>query len=563
MNKQLVPYSEGQLFAKGPQPPLTGRRLDEVAFPLGGIGTGMITLGGWGQLRDWEIRNRPAKGYRVPEAFFMLKVGRGKQAVTRVLEGPIGGSYMGHGHSLRRDAGQGLPRFRNVSFDGRYPIASVRLEDPDVPLDVELVAFNPFIPLNDKDSSIPVAILLYRLTNRTKGAVRATIFGNLTNIIGDPSAVRRVNRARNSRGVSGLYLTTDAPADRPGMGSMALTTPWLDTSVWPRWKDERIAGFWQAVAESDEFPPAGRGRADTGTLAAHCTVKPGETVTIPFLITWYFPVFEHWRKPEGRPAATWRNYYASLWSDAWDVAAYVAENLERLHAETALFRDALFASTLPAYVLDAVSSQISTLKTPTCLRLQDGTFYAFEGCSDDQGCCEGTCTHVWNYAQALPYLFPALQRSVHKAQWDNSLHRDGFMTFRMPLPLGTKGSRDFHPAADGQMGTVLQVYREWLISGDRQWLREMWPNTRKALEFAWKYWDADKDGVMEGMQHNTYDVEFYGPNTITGSLYLAALRAAELMAEELGEHQRASLYRELRERGSAWTDRHLFNGDYY
>ena len=110
---------------------------------------------------------------------------------------------------------------------------------------------------------------------------------------------------------------------------------------------------------------------------------------------------------------------------------------------------------------------------------------------------------------------------------------------------------------------MVQVYRDWLISGDTDWLRKMWPKTRKAIEFAWKYWDADKDGVMEGMQHNTYDIEFYGPNTICGSLYLAALRAAARMAGVLGDERKADEYRNLAEKGSAWTDRHLFNGEYY
>jgi len=145
----------------------------------------------------------------------------------------------------------------------------------------------------------------------------------------------------------------------------------------------------------------------------------------------------------------------------------------------------------------------------------------------------------------------------------NSLEEDGFMTFRMSLPLGTKAKPKFHPAADGQMGIVLQIYRQWLIEGDDEWLRKVWPTTKKLLEFAWKYWDKDKDGIMEGMQHNTYDIEFYGPNTMTGSLYLGALRAAEEMALHLGEDDKAKEYRELFQAGSEWSDEHLFNGEYY
>ncbi len=145
----------------------------------------------------------------------------------------------------------------------------------------------------------------------------------------------------------------------------------------------------------------------------------------------------------------------------------------------------------------------------------------------------------------------------------NSVEGDGFMTFRMPLPLGTMAKPNFHPAADGQMGIVLQIYRQWLTEGDDEWLKRVWPTGKRLLEFAWKYWDADMDGVMEGMQHNTYDIEFYGPNTLTGSLYLAALHAAAEISRYLGENDKASEYHELSMKGSKWSDENLFNGEYY
>jgi uncharacterized protein (DUF608 family) len=291
-------------------------------------------------------------------------------------------------------------------------------------------------------------------------------------------------------------------------------------------------------------------------------------VTVTFILAWYFPKVEKKnglseRREKCVKQPSWENYYRLLWDDAWDVAKYVMVNLKRLRNETGLFHDTLFASTLPVYVLDAISSQLSTLNTNTCLRLDDGTFYGFEGCTNTFGCCEGSCTHVWNYAQALPYLFPNLQRSLIEAHFSNCVEPDGFMTFRMPLPLGTKAKPTFHPAADGQMGCILWVYREWLISGDDEWLRRMWPTVKKLLRFAWKYWDADKDGVMEGMQHNTYDVEFYGPNTMMGSLYLAALRSVKEIAKYFGEDEEASEYQRLFDKGSEWMDKNLFNEEYY
>jgi len=50
-----------------------GDHLKEVAFPLGGIGTGTVALGGRAELRDFEILNRPAKGFNPPYTFFALR----------------------------------------------------------------------------------------------------------------------------------------------------------------------------------------------------------------------------------------------------------------------------------------------------------------------------------------------------------------------------------------------------------------------------------------------------------------------------------------------------------
>ena len=566
MTKRGIPYSDRELFAAGPQPWLRGRRLRNVAFPLGGLGTGCVSLGGWGQLRDWEIRNAPAKGFTPPFTFFTLRTRVGKKApVVRVLQGPAQVDRVGDGHSARRYSGEGLPHFADVAFRGEFPIAQVRLRDKGVPLDVAIEAYNPFIPLNARDSGLPAAVLLYHFTNPGKQRVHATIFGNHTNITQPVEG--QVNECRSAAGLTGLVAENAQTApEAPEFGATVLASPALDTAVWTRWSQPnsvQLATFWRLLHETDAFPPAEAGTSPTGTVAVPFVVEPGETVTIPFFLCWHFPTVTPPDRGSCETCGTFRNWYATQWGDAWDVARYLHDNFERLDELTRRFRDTLFASTLPTHVLDAVSSQISTLKTTVVLRLEDGSLYGFEGASDDRGCCPGSCTHVWNYAQALPFLFPDLQRSLRENHYRYAMADDGFIQFRIPLPLGRKPDFAFHPAADGQMGGVVQVYRDWRISGDTDWLREMWPLTRKALEFAWKYWDADRDGVMEGMQHNTYDIEFYGPNSMCGSLYLAALRAAEEMARALGETAAAEEYRRLFEKGSAWADANLFNGSYY
>ena len=218
---------------------------------------------------------------------------------------------------------------------------------------------------------------------------------------------------------------------------------------------------------------------------------------------------------------------ASIWADAWEAAAYTFAELPRLERETRLYDETLRSTTVPGFVLESASATSSTLKSPTCLRLPGGELWAWEGCHDRSGCCAGSCTHVWNYQQALPYLFPALERGLRETEYANSLGPDGHMLFRMPLPLGEKGRHDSHAAADGQLGGVLKLYRDWRVSGDDAWLARLWPAAKASLEYAWCAWDRDRDGVMEGLQHNTYDIEFWGPNTLCGSFYLGALRAGE------------------------------------
>lgn len=545
-----------------------GRQLDEIAFPLGGIGAGCVSLGGWGQLRDWEIFNRPNKGHISGTTFIVMRAQReGEAPVCRVLQGPPGGSYGVGGHG-QLPLFSGLPAFRSCRFIGMYPMARVELSDPKVPLKVAIEGFNPFIPLDDKNSSIPAAILLYEFTNTGRKPVKARVLATLENMVGFPETGLNRNIARDDGTVGGVLMTTAKHAPgTPRYGTMALATPWkkrISTarafglgrhteSNWEFWR--RFEKDGSPVSVETEFTSGEKETAIGGTVV-DISVNPGESVTVPFIITWLNNLSD--------VSGLWKTYAAAMFEDAWAAAKYVAENLPALEARTRLFAQRLFESTLPPVVKDAVSSQISILKTPTCLRFEDGKFWGWEGCGDKNGCCVGTCMHVWNYAQALPYLFPNLERSVREQQFELDMDDEGRMCFRQPLPPGQKADvQKFHPAADGQLGGVMKVYREWLISGDDNWLRRVWPACRKSLEFAWKYWDADRDGVIEGVQHNTYDNEFWGPNTMIGTFYLGALRAAEEMAGHLGETAQAEKYRRLFESGKAWTDKNLFNGKWF
>ena len=562
----------------------TGPALGEIAFPLGGIGTGTVSLGGRGQLRDWEIFNRPGKGRALPGTFVAAWVkSADKPGRVRVLEAASRAPYPGSFGAFR-DTGQGLAHLREAQMTGAYPIAEIAFTDPSLPVTFALEAFNPFIPHATDDSSLPVAIFRYGIENRSAAAVDVAIVFTIQNAVGYdgqatllsdrfPGAGQNFARVRDEGSLAGLELLSSKHGpDSVRSGSMALATTARDYTTRRAWKsgrrDESYRNWLEElkatgrVADPQEPSPTPDGFTHTSSLAPRVTVAPGERKTVEFVLAWYFPLRQNdWDKDPKVQGTTLRNDYATRFAGAWDVAKHTVANLARLEAGTRAFRDALVSGTLPAPVVDAVSSQSSILRTNTCLLLEGKQFFGFEGVRDDQGCCPMNCTHVWNYEQALAVLFPDLERSMRRTDFLANLRADGSMAFRTLVPVG-KAVWDFKPSADGQLGCILKLYREWQISGDDAFLKELWPRARKALEFAWQYWDADRDGVIEGEQHVTYDVEFYGANTMVGTLYLGALRAAERMAQAVGDTGAAAEYARVFASGRDRLDRELWRESY-
>src|SRR5437868_3547991 len=187
-------WTSEQLREPRPQRAFTGESLREIAFPLGGIGTGTVSLGGRGQLRYWEIFNRPGKGKGLPYTFFALYAeAEGEPGVARVLERRLMPPYSS-GFGLPTSSVSGLPRLKEATFRGEYPFAWVDFDDDALPVKVQLEAYNPFIPMNEKDSGLPVALFRWTLTNLRDVPVQATVAGCLLNAVGYDGKVGLGNR---------------------------------------------------------------------------------------------------------------------------------------------------------------------------------------------------------------------------------------------------------------------------------------------------------------------------------------------------------------------------------
>ncbi len=582
------------LFRTGPQRRFSGETLTQIAMPLGGIGAGCICLNGYGGLQDFSIQNRPAttaqpEGFASSKAAFAVLHIKGKTPVTKLVEGPFpvlkiyDQGLQGEGY--RRGGFEGFPRFGRCTFRGEYPFGHVELSDSASPLHVTLTAWSPFIPLDDKNSSLPAVILEYTLHNTSTGPVDYEFSYHLSHLApgcgSDESSGR--NNVIPNRGV--FFQNTEKP-NAESYGSACLLSVgnaarikgmWLRS---PGWEFDSLSALWRELSTGTFTTNDGSNQIDTkgrngGSILFEGRLEPGKSRTYPIVITWHFPnCYLHvgGTIPDSPPAgcnalpegatASWRPYYASLWSDARQVASYIDENYAPLRARTVAFKEALFSSSLPPYVLDAVSANLGIMKSPTVLRLENGDLWGWEGCFTDAGCCHGSCTHVWNYAQAFPHLYPKLERTLRETELVRSMDDRGHVTFRSALPEGP-AKHDFHAASDGQLGGIMKLFRDWQISGDLDWLKRMYPLAKRSLDYCIGAWDPERRGGLFEPHHNTYDIEFWGPDGMCTSIYVGALSAFSQMATAVGQAADAQSYAELAQRAAQFMDQQLFNGGYY
>ena len=560
--------------------------LAQIALPLGGIGTGTVSLGGRGELRDWELMNVPAKKFSTVTTgnnapFFALYV-RPEQGetTTTLLAGPLYSHEYLH-YEGRPVNHHGLPRFAHARFEAAYPFGQVHLWDEQVPVEVVVKGFNPLVPGDADASGLPVAVLSYEVTNPTDKSLEVAVCGSIRNFIGVDGKrfhfnwkgdmvpygeKENKNEYRNSNGLSGIYFYSNGVDKRKeAWGTMALTTQagegvtYRTSSVADVWSNAML-DFW------DDFSADGslvekKQTADQNpmaSLAVKKTIAPHETKVFTFFLTWNFPNRKAWAD------TTVGNYYSQQYPDAWMAAESIVPKIPALEKKTLDFVSALLASSYPEVIKEAALFNLATLRSQTVFRLPSGHLMGWEGIMDRAGSCQGSCTHVWNYEVATPFLFGELARSMRDVEFNYATKENGLMNFRAALPLA-KAAAGNAAAADGQMGCVLKIYREWQLSGDHDFLRKNWEQVKKVLTYAWveKGWDGNRDGVMEGRQHNTMDVDYFGPNPQMGFWYMGALKAAEKMALYMKDKAFARTCERLFTAGSRWMDENLFNGEYY
>ncbi|HPU04981.1 MAG TPA: GH116 family glycosyl hydrolase [Thermogutta sp.] len=545
--RRMELMNDPALVTRGQPTVYEAERLECIDIPIGGIGVGAIHMNGRAERHAWQIFGSVA--YRqIPESFFAIGVSTPTRSIVRTLQ---------------TTSVAGIPPMQRLRLEAPYPFAVYRFQDEEVSCHVTLTAFNPLIPLHARDSAIPCAVYRIGIHNPMNEPVTAAILGTQLNVVGyqadKPIDERRYERfGKNVNSVlrtdKGTWLCM-TKQDAPDAGEMVLMVDSPRAKVLANWEDsESLTGLLRAPSQIESLQEvttatSREGETVNGAVFSCVDIPPGETREVTYVLVWYLP---------GQPAGTgaWGckgRRYEAWWKNAQEVAAELEQRLPELEAASRMYVDSLYESNLPYWLIDRIASQVAILRSPTVFWCREGYFGGWEGCNVNEGCCHGNCNHVWHYAQAHARLFPEIAKQMREQEFTYQ-KPDGAIPHRQP---------DSFPAFDGQCGAVLNSYREHLMSSDRSWLDSHWPAIRRAMDYVVQRWDPDQDGLLSGPQWNTLDGELGGNSSWLGSLYLAALTAAEKMARLEGDITSAEKYQRIARLGAAKQDELLFNGRYY
>jgi uncharacterized protein (DUF608 family) len=511
--------------------------LDVIGMTVGGIACGTVYLSGDGRLWVWDIFNQHHEGV-VPNQNTPIPEGLGSIQTHRMLRERDGSNFINpprvDAHRNGVDARVILKHGENefpmdatgwdeVVFTNRWPVGRVDYASEKNPLKVRLESYSPFIPLDLESSSLPVTVLEYTIENPGSTPLEITLTAHLNNPAGQFSKreADRFTEAFEDGPATGLFHGLKGSQDGLDAGSMTLAA-------------------------------LGDASADPGSHTVSVPVRiPAKGIQgVRFVIAWHFP---NLHPSIGIKDA--RRHYAKHFANAREVVAHFVKHHERLCSQTMGWVETWYDSSLPHWLMERTILTANTLQTQNCLMLEDGRFWAWEGI----GCCPGTCGHVWQYSQGHARLFPEIERNLREVtDYGIAQNPDGSVRFR--------GSNAKTVAIDSQCAYVLRALRDHQLSDDPGYLKRVWEPTRKAISYLVEFDRKDPrgglDGLLDGMQHNTLDAEWFGKVHVLCSMYLAALRAGEEMAREMADAKLADELRDIHAMGMKNIEK-LHNGEFY
>jgi non-lysosomal glucosylceramidase len=567
-DKGLSPEWYKSLYERGREEVYSGKELAYVGMPIGGMFAGTVYLGGDGKLWLWDIFNEKKEGIKsnTYENWQGKKKVGPRDGANFIF--PVSPEYpfeQGFGIKIEQKKNTwkktlDFKGFDTISFKGQYPIAEVSYRDAELPVEIELQSFSPFIPLDVDASSYPATVMSFKVTNTSNKRASVELSGWLENAVlnntENSNEVKLINTIEEVSGNTLLACTAHTGSEelrkQRDFGNMSLLLLNSGDAVKAE-ADVKIDGdiLFPGNGETEAF--AKHGEQMCGALSKYVELKPEESREITFIISWYFPniILPQNENSKGENKG---RYYNKRFENSKEVGLEIADMSMDLFNKTSSWREIFYKdSTLPHWFLNRTFANTSILATETCYLLEDGRFWAWEGI----GCCAGTCTHVWHYAQAMGRLFPELEKNLRE-------NTDFAVIDKVSGGIDFRGGMANKYAADGQAGIVLRSYRDYQMSADDKFLKKNWEKIKLTLQYLINLdkEDGEANGTIYGEQHNTLDAEWYGNIPVITSLYLAALAASTEMAKVMNDTTAEIEYTAILEAGKKNIE-NLFNGEYF
>ena len=565
VNKKIDPEWIKSLYKRGFVTKYLHSRneLQYIGMPVGGINAGTVYLGGDGRMWLWDVFNNNQAGIDPKEVDWPTELHEGNKVRSK-----DGSAYVSPAKDIRPlDQGfafkithQGNTVFKrmvsadwdDIVFEATYPMARIIYIDKQLPVQVVAEIFSPFIALDELNSGLPATIYSFSIKNNSAAAVQVQITGWLENKTGIRTAGKeeeRINTASIKNNKAEVHCSIESKTDadkltqQPDYGTLGIAAfnknSFAIAAVNP---EDNEALF---VASPANKVTSSIDKKLIGAVCSSLTILPNQTAKADFVFAWHFANLTLVAIPdEGR-------FYNTLFKNAAEVITYVQKNFAKLAGETRLWKETFYDSTLPYWFLERTFLNIGCLATTTSHRMESGRYYAWEGV----GCCEGTCTHVWQYAQAAARIFPHMEKDLRqRIDLGLALQKDGSMWFRCEA--------DKSPAVDGQAGTILRFYREHQMSEDSTFLQQNWKKIKTTILYLIKL-DKNADGMEDTPLMNTLDAQWDGEIAWIVGLCIAAVKAGELMAVEMKDDGFAKVCTSYVALGKKNMEEKLFNGEYF
>jgi uncharacterized protein (DUF608 family) len=494
--------------------------LEDGGMPLGGVGTGYVCFDPEGRLGKCSVFNRYPAPIMLGKPFLSLTTEGKTYSVATPLDG-VG------------DA-------KAVHYFGHFPIADARY-DFDLPLRVEVRAFSPFLPGDAIESNTPAACFEVFVSNLGDAARNVTL--SLS-----PAGFPKGDAAAFSEGTWQGMQVTHAPLERL-----------------PEW----IRHTYAIAVENGTVESAEAGVRASAAL----DVAPGERKSVKFILAW---CQSYLRESSGRVE---KHIYSERFADAHAVAVHAAAQQADWLRRILGYQNALYGADLPPWLKETLITAPYDLAKDSLwiVRQHPDDWWGKEGLflvNESFSTCSITETMPCRFFGHWPalFFFPELELTTLKAIRHFQL-RGGEPPFCMGLAFGIRDARYHCQHTCGAGEYAQMIYRYYLRTGDRAFLKDFYDSARDSLTFMMSL-DTDGDGLVDEQVHAVKGETFpannpmdnwpwYGVSSYTAGKGLGALVCGIKMAEMEGDQAQADQWKNTLARGQKAYEEKLWTGAYY